>query len=93
MQITMVSIDSDDACPNVAGSAAMNGCPDTDGDGIADKDDMCVDAKGTKANNGCPDTDGDTVLDKDDKCATTAGPKSCKRWMSLARYRRRRCIR
>ena len=22
--------------------AAMNGCPDSDGDGIADKDDMCA---------------------------------------------------
>jgi hypothetical protein len=25
------------------GLAALNGCPDTDGDGIADKDDACPD--------------------------------------------------
>jgi hypothetical protein len=32
-----------DACPDVFGLAALNGCPDTDGDGIADKDDACPD--------------------------------------------------
>jgi len=52
----------------------MNGCPDADGDEIADKDDMCPNSKGTKANKGCPDTDGDGVVDKDDKCASLAGP-------------------
>jgi hypothetical protein len=28
------------------GLAALNGCPDTDGDGIADKDDACPDVFG-----------------------------------------------
>jgi hypothetical protein len=44
------------------------GCPDKDGDGIADKDDKCPDVAGPKENAGCPwpDTDGDSVLDKDD---------------------------
>jgi len=52
----------------------MNGCPDADGDGIADKDDACPNAKGTKENKGCPDSDGDGVVDKDDKCVSQAGP-------------------
>ncbi|HKJ07205.1 MAG TPA: OmpA family protein, partial [Flavobacteriaceae bacterium] len=50
--------DKDDECPNVAGT--VNGCPDTDGDGVADKDDECVDVAGSAANNGCPEvTDED----------------------------------
>ena len=53
----------------------MKGCPDADGDGVADKDDNCVDVAGPKENNGCPwpDTDGDGVADKDDQCPTVAG--------------------
>jgi outer membrane protein OmpA-like peptidoglycan-associated protein len=53
----------------------MMGCPDADGDGVADKDDQCVDVAGPKENNGCPwpDTDGDGVNDKDDQCPTVAG--------------------
>jgi hypothetical protein len=39
------------------GLAALNGCPDTDGDGIADKDDACPDVFGLAALKGCPDTD------------------------------------
>jgi outer membrane protein OmpA-like peptidoglycan-associated protein len=34
---------------------ALKGCPDTDGDGIADMDDKCPNAKGTAENNGCPE--------------------------------------
>jgi outer membrane protein OmpA-like peptidoglycan-associated protein len=49
----------------------MKGCPDTDGDGIADKDDACPTIAGTLA--GCPDTDGDGIADKDDACPTVAG--------------------
>ena len=30
-----------DACPDEAGPALTNGCPDTDGDGIADREDKC----------------------------------------------------
>jgi len=53
----------------------MNGCPDTDGDGVADNLDKCVDVKGPAENAGCPwpDTDGDGVADKDDKCVDVKG--------------------
>lgn len=69
--------DNADACPDVPGLAALQGCPDRDGDGIADKDDACPDQKGIAVLNGCPDTDGDGIGDKDDKCPTEKG---------LARY-------
>ena len=53
----------------------MNGCPDSDGDGVSDNVDNCADVAGPAANNGCPwpDSDSDGVLDKDDKCPNTAG--------------------
>lgn len=68
-------VDSLDACPDVAGLAQFNGCPDTDGDGIADKDDKCPTVAGTAKYNGCPipDTDNDGVNDEEDKCPTVAG--------------------
>jgi outer membrane protein OmpA-like peptidoglycan-associated protein/opacity protein-like surface antigen len=53
--------DKDDACPNMAGPAQTNGCPDTDGDGIPDKDDNCPLVKGNLA--GCPDSDNDGIAD------------------------------
>ena len=70
--------DINDACPELAGTAAMNGCPDSDGDGINEKDDACPTEAGSIANNGCPwpDGDGDGVADKDDACPTLAGPPS-----------------
>lgn len=68
--------DKDDACPDVPGLAAFNGCPDTDGDGIEDSKDACPNEAGLPEFNGCPDTDGDGVPDKDDKCPTVAGLKS-----------------
>ena len=48
----------------------MNGCPDSDGDGVADNLDKCPDVAGDPRNAGCPftDSDGDGVADKDDKC-------------------------
>ena len=51
----------------------MNGCPDSDGDSVADNVDNCADVAGPAANNGCPwpDSDSDGVLDKDDKCPNT----------------------
>jgi hypothetical protein len=52
------------------GLAALNGCPDTDGDGIADKDDACPEVAGLASLKGCPDADGDGIADKDDKCPT-----------------------
>ncbi|MDO1502059.1 OmpA family protein [Winogradskyella maritima] len=68
--------DQDDACPEVAGLEAFNGCPDTDGDGIQDSKDDCPNTPGLAEFNGCPDTDGDGVMDKDDKCPTVTGLKS-----------------
>ncbi|MBL7730778.1 MAG: OmpA family protein [Chitinophagaceae bacterium] len=65
--------DNADACPDVAGPAALQGCPDRDGDGIADKDDACPDAKGPAEFKGCPDRDGDGITDKEDKCPDEKG--------------------
>ena len=65
--------DKNDACIEVAGIEAFNGCPDTDGDGIEDKKDDCPNVKGTKEMNGCPDTDADGVADKYDACPNKAG--------------------
>ena len=47
--------DKDDDCPNVAGLAALAGCPDADSDGVADKDDTCPNEAGVAALNGCPE--------------------------------------
>lgn len=60
-----------DDCPDVAGLAALKGCPDKDADGIADKEDRCPEAAGTLALKGCPDADQDGVADLDDKCPGT----------------------
>lgn len=67
--------DMDDACPELAGLIALNGCPDKDGDGITDKDDKCPDVAGTAKYNGCPipDTDGDGINDENDQCIDVAG--------------------
>ena len=67
--------DSLDACPDQAGTAALQGCPDRDNDGIADKDDKCPDVAGIAKYNGCPipDTDKDGINDEEDKCPTVAG--------------------
>ena len=46
--------DSDDECPDEAGTEATMGCPDSDGDGVADKDDKCPNEAGT-ADDGCPE--------------------------------------
>ena len=66
-------IDAEDACPDVKGIAAFQGCPDTDGDGIQDSADSCPEEPGTPEMNGCPDQDGDGVADKDDACVDVAG--------------------
>ena len=68
--------DKDDACPDVPGLEAFNGCPDTDGDGIEDSKDDCPNEAGAAEFNGCPDGDGDGVVDKDDNCPTVAGLKA-----------------
>jgi len=54
----------------------FNGCPDSDGDGIADKDDQCPYQAGLIKFNGCPDTDGDGIPDNLDKCPNEFGPAS-----------------
>lgn len=68
-------VDSLDACPDVAGLAQFNGCPDTDRDSIPDKDDSCVTVPGIAKYHGCPipDTDKDGINDEVDKCPTVAG--------------------
>jgi outer membrane protein OmpA-like peptidoglycan-associated protein len=68
-------LDADDKCPDVAGTAALQGCPDRDGDGIADADDKCPDQAGVAKYQGCPipDTDGDGINDEEDKCPTVKG--------------------
>ncbi|MCB0545258.1 MAG: OmpA family protein, partial [Saprospiraceae bacterium] len=50
------------------------GCPDRDGDGIADGDDQCPDEAGVAALQGCPDTDNDGIADREDECPTEPGP-------------------
>ena len=73
-------IDQDDACPKRAGSAEMNGCPDSDGDGIRHRR-CCLNRAGSVEMGGCPDTDADGISDKDDGCPE----EPCKQWMPLAR--------
>jgi OOP family OmpA-OmpF porin len=67
--------DKNDACPEVAGLPAFNGCPDSDGDGIEDAKDTCPNEAGLAEFNGCPDSDGDGVSDNNDNCPNTAGKK------------------
>ncbi len=46
--------DGEDHCPELAGLAAFDGCPDTDGDLIPDPEDKCPEVAGIQANGGCP---------------------------------------
>jgi len=64
-----------DLCPNEAGLAMFDGCPDQDGDGIPDHTDKCPDDAGPKIFGGCPDTDGDGVPDSSDECPNVPGSK------------------
>ena len=70
-------VDNEDKCVDIAGKAALQGCPDTDGDGIADKDDKCKDVAGVLRYDGCPipDSDGDGLNDEIDNCKTEKGLK------------------
>ncbi len=68
--------DKDDACPEVFGLDAFNGCPDADGDGIEDSKDTCPNEAGLAEFNGCPDSDGDGVADNNDDCPQVKGLKS-----------------
>jgi len=40
--------------PGYSWSCTINGCPDTDGDGIPDKDDSCATVSGIAKYHGCP---------------------------------------
>ena len=51
----------------------MNGCPDSDGDGIKDEDDKCPNLSGSISMGGCPDSDGDGVSDLNDPCPNNFG--------------------
>ena len=66
-------LDLDDACPNVPGVAAFNGCPDSDADGIQDSEDECPLVAGLASFNGCPDSDGDGISDAKDACPSVKG--------------------
>lgn len=68
-------VDTTDACPDQAGSAALHGCPDRDNDNVADKDDSCPDVAGLAKYKGCsiPDTDNDGINDEQDKCPVVSG--------------------
>jgi len=48
-------VNEEDHCPDAAGIAGLQGCPDSDGDGIADVNDHCPNAKGSVTTNGCPE--------------------------------------
>jgi outer membrane protein OmpA-like peptidoglycan-associated protein len=69
--------DKVDKCPDKAGIAANQGCPDvdSDGDGIVDRLDKCPDKAGIAEYQGCPDYDKDRdgVPDSVDKCPDKAG--------------------
>ncbi|MFK7782944.1 OmpA family protein [Psychroserpens sp.] len=65
--------DKNDACPDVPGLEAFNGCPDSDNDGIEDSKDDCPNEAGLAEFNGCPDSDGDGVADNADDCPNEAG--------------------
>ena len=53
----------------------MNGCPDSDGDGLSDDIDQCIEEVGPAENKGCPwpDDDQDGVSNKDDLCPDEKG--------------------
>ena len=73
--------DKQDKCPDMAGIAENEGCPDvdSDNDGLVDRLDKCPndaeDKDGFQDDDGCPDNDndGDGVPDKQDKCPDKAG--------------------
>ena len=68
--------DGQDLCPDIAGPASFNGCPDADGDGIPDVEDQCPDVFGVALFGCCPDTDGDGIRDSEDACPEQAGALS-----------------
>lgn len=71
-------VDGEDTCPDVAGVAALKGCPDKDSDGVTDAEDACPDVAGLPAMKGCPDKDGDGLIDSEDTCPEIKGTKELK---------------
>jgi len=65
--------DNLDECPDMAGLAKFNGCPDSDNDGIQDSEDKCIYIPGLAKFQGCPDTDEDGIQDSEDKCPNVKG--------------------
>lgn len=51
----------------------MQGCPDSDKDGVSDNEDQCPNEPGIAQFKGCPDTDGDGIIDSKDKCPNVKG--------------------
>jgi sulfatase modifying factor 1 len=70
-------MDGEDSCRSEFGS--IDGCPDSDNDGIADKDDECPYEPGyyPYTVNGCPDSDADGLIDLRDSCKTDWGVAYC----------------
>ncbi len=66
--------DEEDLCPDTPGH--LQGCPDTDGDGLNDLVDACPTLFGPGELEGCPDSDNDGVIDKLDDCPEDVGPAS-----------------
>lgn len=66
--------DLEDLCLGEPGPRSLNGCPNTDLDGIADREDLCPDTQGSKETQGCPDSEGDGLADLDDHCPKLSGP-------------------
>ena len=50
-------LNRDDECPDTIGLLTLNGCPETDLDGIRDLEDKCIDVPGIPSFKGCQDTD------------------------------------
>lgn len=69
-------LDTADRCPDRAGLAQFQGCPDSDRDGIEDGRDSCPIIAGIERYQGCPipDTDKDGLDDESDRCVTMPGP-------------------
>lgn len=65
--------DSEDLCPDQAGTKRYRGCPDSDGDGLVDYKDQCPDERGLESNGGCPDQDLDGIADIYDRCPEEFG--------------------
>jgi outer membrane protein OmpA-like peptidoglycan-associated protein len=70
-------LDSLDACPDIPGMAAFQGCPDSDGDGIPNRLDSCPFQTGVAKYSGCPipDSDKDGLHDEEDSCISMPGPR------------------